>query len=295
MAAAIFNRFSRRSALVMAGLITLTLLSLSGCAPSGYAPSYHDGDDIDDVEYLSSYGDWVYLPPYDTVWLPDVVMGWQPFYYGHWIWTIDGWAWVSYEPYGWLVYHYGFWGFRPDIGWFWVPGDIWYPATVEWYTFGDYAAWAPLPPPGIAWVDPWDPYDIDIWVVVDIDDFTSENIGRYRVERPIYQDRIDRRIVSERAPERSEIEGAMRRTLPAVELGEQPNYMRRRDVREPEAADERNEKELKRMVLPKVEKRRVEKHAPRVEKEVLKPRKEERKTERESSGDDRDAAEKRRK
>ena len=284
--------------LLTAGIAAL--LILSGCAPARY-PSYSYYDDtagMDDVEYLSAYGEWIYLPAYGTVWSPDVVFGWQPFYHGHWVRTIDGWTWVSYEPYGWLVYHYGFWGYRPDIGWFWVPGDTWYPATVDWYTFGGYTAWAPLPPPGISWVDPWDPYDVDVWVVVDIDDFTSENIGRYRVERPIYKERIDRRTVYERAPSTSEVEEATRKRVPIVKIQEQQEYMRHREIperpvsddrtdRRPPAADEGEKKELKRIVLPRVERRKVERHAPRVEKEVLK-RQRSREAESDRSGDKRE-------
>ena len=99
----------------IAGIAALLLLLIAGCAPAPYHSSYYDQAEMDDVEYLSAYGMWIYMPSYGSVWCPDVVAGWQPFYYGHWIWTADGWAWASYEPYGWLVYHYGFWGFRPDI------------------------------------------------------------------------------------------------------------------------------------------------------------------------------------
>ena len=252
-------------------------------------------------KYLATYGVWTYLPAYGMVWLPDVVVGWQPFYYGHWIWTVDGWAWTSYEPYGWLVYHYGYWGFEPGIGWFWVPGETWYPTRVDWYIWGDYIAWAPLPPPGIVWVDPWVPYDIDIWIVIDADDFTSEDVGRYRVERTIYKDRVDRRTIVKSAPEVSEIERVTRKKVPVVEVREQQNYMRHREVpapavssepavrepvlREPAKSRERTEAELKRIVLPKVERRKVERHADKVEREVLKRRKTDETSSRKSSGE----------
>lgn len=302
------KRLPAKTSLLIAGMMALALVVLSGCAPARYPSYYNEQAEIDDVEYLASYGDWVYLPSYGMVWSPYVVLGWQPFYYGHWIWTVDGWAWASYEPYGWLVYHYGFWGYRPDIGWFWVPGDTWYPARVEWYTFGDYAGWAPIPPPGIVWVDPWDPYDVDVWIVIDVDDFTSDNIGSYRVERSIYQDRVDRRVVYERAPYTREIEEATRKRVPVVKVQEQPNYMRYRTTSEQSDAGERTvqktpvvsgkrtaseqptsekraESELKRVVLPEAEKRRVEKHAPSVEKEVLTRRKDEGTSPKRSSGE----------
>ena len=263
---------NKRALLVLAALSLPALMLISGCAPARHHSVYYDNGGMDDIEYLSSYGTWIYLPAYGMVWSPDVVLGWQPFYHGHWIWTVDGWAWASYEPYGWLVYHYGFWGYRTDIGWFWVPGDTWYPATVDWYTFGGYAAWAPMPPPGIVWVDPWDPFDVDVWIVIDVNDFTSENVGRYRVERPIYRERLNREDVYERAPAMREIEEVTRKRVPVVEITNEPNYMRHRTLQEPAETREKSRSEFKKVVLPDTEKRRVEKHAPRVEKEVLKRR-----------------------
>jgi hypothetical protein len=273
MFAELIRRSPRRAYLVLAGLVALALVSVTGCASNHYGSSYYDQAEMDDVEYLSSYGVWVYVPSFGMVWSPDVVPGWQPFYYGHWIWTSDGWAWASYEPYGWLVYHYGYWGFTPDFGWFWVPGDTWYPACVQWYTFGNYVGWAPIPPPGIAWLDPWDPYDVNVWIVIDIDNFTSEDVGRHRVERPISRDMVNRRTVLRRAPEVSRIENATRRDVPVVKVREQTVNVRRRAAAEQPAVGKRAETELRKMTLPTKERRRVEKHAPRVEKEVLTRRK----------------------
>ena len=47
---------------------------------------------------------------------------------------------------GWVVYHYGRWAFEPGIGWFWVPGEEWAPAWVNWRYGDEYVGWAPLPP-----------------------------------------------------------------------------------------------------------------------------------------------------
>jgi hypothetical protein len=295
-----------RTLLVLVGLMGLALIGLMGCAPARYPSSYDDQAEIDDVQYLSSYGVWVYVPSYGTVWRPDVVPGWQPFYYGHWIWTDDDWVWASYEPYGWLVYHYGFWGYDPGIGWFWVPGDAWYPARVQWYIFDDYIGWAPIPPPGIVWLDPWDPYDIDVWIVVEIDDFSNEDVGRYVVERPVYREISAPRTIIKRAPDVREIESATMRKVPVVEIREQPARVRHRAVQErPEpgerteqaqpAAKERSDVELKRMVLPAVEKRKVEKQAERVEKEVLTRRKADEAPPERSSEDKRDTSKNKRK
>ncbi len=36
--------------------------------------------------------------------------------------------------------------FERGSGWFWVPGDEWAPAWVDWRYGDDYIGWAPLPP-----------------------------------------------------------------------------------------------------------------------------------------------------
>lgn len=291
---------SKRIYRVLPGLMALVLICLTGCATTMHQQPIGDEAYIDDVEYLSAYGAWADYPSYGLVWLPDVVPGWEPFYYGHWIWTDDGWAWTSYEPYGWLVYHYGYWGYEPGFGWFWVSGDTWYPARVQWYTFGSYAAWAPYPPPSMVWPDPWDPYDVNVWIVVDIDNFTNENIGRHRIKQPVYRQMVQGRTVVKRPPDVKHVERVTQRTVPTVRVREQETTVRSRAVskqpatiqrREPTpkrvvspetekrkvdskqpATVQRREPARKRVVLPQAEKRRVEKHASRVEREVLKPR-----------------------
>ncbi len=136
---------SHRMNLEIVSLLFAGLFIVSGCIPASYEGGGQEP--VNDVQYLESYGEWFEMPPYGFVWHPFVVRDWAPFSHGHWMWTNDGWAWVSYEPFGWLVYHYGFWDYRREIGWFWIPGDEWSPARVEWYTSDDYCAWAPLPPP----------------------------------------------------------------------------------------------------------------------------------------------------
>ena len=41
----------------------------------------------------------------------------------------------------WVVYHYGRWAFEPGIGCFWVTGDEWAPAWVNWRYGDDYFGW----------------------------------------------------------------------------------------------------------------------------------------------------------
>jgi uncharacterized protein DUF6600 len=96
---------------------------------------------------LASYGNWIERPSYGWVWTPrSVSTSWQPYQDGHWVWTDQGWTWVTDEPYGWATYHYGRWYDDPEIGWAWVPGDEWGPAWVSWQEGSDYIGWAPLSP-----------------------------------------------------------------------------------------------------------------------------------------------------
>ena len=203
------------------------MLLLTGC--SGYATSAFADTGVesnaDDVAYLAGYGEWITVEPYGQVWQPWVSSGWEPFYYGHWGWSDPDWAWVSYEPYGWLVYHYGNWGYDPGTGWFWVPGDTWSPAQVEWYTAGDYCGWAPIPPRGMTWGDPWESDRFDAWTVVRLRDFDHENIGRYRVRS------LPRSIIVTRShdyyhqPEISVVQRSLKRPVRSVTIETRPVQM----------------------------------------------------------------------
>src|SRR4051812_36121749 len=96
---------------------------------------------------LAPYGNWIERPHYGWVWTPaHVASSWRPYQHGHWVWTVDGWAWISDEPFGWATYHYGRWYDDAEYGWEWVPGDEWAPAWVSWQEADDYVGWAPLPP-----------------------------------------------------------------------------------------------------------------------------------------------------
>jgi hypothetical protein len=116
---------------------------------------------------LDAYGHWVRLAPYGEVWVPDgVPSGWRPYEYGHWVYTDDwGWYWVSdaaEDDWGWVVYHYGRW-VHDRRAWFWVPGDDWAPAWVDWRYGDDNVGWAPLPPDNL--IDTYDEQP-DYWVFV---------------------------------------------------------------------------------------------------------------------------------
>jgi hypothetical protein len=50
-------------------------------------------------DQLSPYGMWVDYPTYGYVWIPNGDPGFSPYVTnGHWIFTDDGWTWVSDYP-----------------------------------------------------------------------------------------------------------------------------------------------------------------------------------------------------
>jgi hypothetical protein len=97
---------------------------------------------------LNDYGEWVHVHGAGSVWRPDADQDWQPFRYGRWVYSNDGWMWDSYEPFGWIVYHYGNWYYDEEQGWVWIPGYEWSPAQVQWYVTDHEIGWAPLLPSG---------------------------------------------------------------------------------------------------------------------------------------------------
>ena len=133
---------------------------------------------------LDAYGHWVRLPRYGEVWQPDgVPPDWRPYEYGHWVYTDDwGWYWVSddaEDDWGWVVYHYGRW-IHDRGAWFWVPGDEWAPAWVNWRYGGDDIGWAPMPPDDV--VDAYDD-DAQYWSFVPLRYIGAPELRRYYVPR----------------------------------------------------------------------------------------------------------------
>jgi Family of unknown function (DUF6600) len=94
---------------------------------------------------LDPYGEWITIRSGTQVWRPlHVAVTWRPYFHGRWVWTDDGWYWVSEEPWSWAVYHYGRWDYDSEYGWVWIPGYDWAPAWVEWRMGGSCVGWAPL-------------------------------------------------------------------------------------------------------------------------------------------------------
>ena len=96
---------------------------------------------------LSPYGIWIDVPTYGYVWMPNVDSGFIPYATnGYWVFTDDGWTWVSYYPWGWAPFHYGRWYTDAVYGPVWIPGYEWGPGWVTWRYSNDYYGWAAMEP-----------------------------------------------------------------------------------------------------------------------------------------------------
>jgi len=136
--------------------IALVAAATSGCAAMWItrdtryevsAGAYANADDDSYYDDLAPYGTWMNVASYGWVWCPlDTPVGWSPYTVGYWVYTDDGWFWVSEDPWGSTPYHYGRWTYDYNNGWFWVPGDVWAPAWVAWRCSNRWVGWAPLPP-----------------------------------------------------------------------------------------------------------------------------------------------------
>ncbi len=99
---------------------------------------------------LSPYGTWVYVEGYGRCWRPTVVIydtDWRPYCdNGRWVYTSNGWYWMSNYSWGWTTFHYGRWFQDSRYGWIWWPDTVWAPSWVYWRYNTSYCGWAPLPP-----------------------------------------------------------------------------------------------------------------------------------------------------
>jgi len=135
---------------------------------------------------LQSYGNWHKLKGGINVWRPSSVSyDWQPYKYGRWFSTDNGWYWDSDEDFGYITFHYGRWYYDDYYGWVWVPGNIWAPAWVDWRYDNDYIGWAPLPPYaefsigiGISFTNNFH-YGYNYWNFVSYNNFCSPNVYNY--------------------------------------------------------------------------------------------------------------------
>jgi hypothetical protein len=133
---------------------------------------------------LSPYGTWVDYHDYGYVWIPDVEPGFTPYgTNGYWVYTYDGWTWVSNYSWGWAPFHYGRWLFDPIYGPMWVPDDEWGPGWVTWRSSNGYYGWAPIGPGisiSIAYSSHYNvPYNQ--WTFVRNSDFGRTDINNYYI------------------------------------------------------------------------------------------------------------------
>jgi hypothetical protein len=194
---------------------------------------------------LDPYGDWIETPDYGYVFRPSLALrssAWRPYEDGRWVYTDDGWAWVSNEPFGWATYHYGRWVRLRGIGWTWVPGSEWAPAWVSWRYGDDYCGWAPLPPEarfgsGVSIsFDVAGGYGAFDYVFVPTVSLCESSIRPFIVDRSrnvtiinrtinvthIERTRIvNRTVIINRGPRVAQIEALMKRPLPRLKIERQ--------------------------------------------------------------------------
>lgn len=194
---------------------------------------------------LLPYGTWVDHAQHGYIWIPKVDPGFRPYAtFGYWVFTNDGWTWLSYYPWGWATFHYGRWGNDVHIGWFWVPDNEWGPAWVIWKRSPGYYGWAPLSPGISVTVAFGNEYDEgnERWIFVKESYITRRNVSRYFLFRTgndaiienstlILNVQNDKRrsVNGVTGPDRYDVERATRTTVYAVVVWEtdQPGPIQR--------------------------------------------------------------------
>ena len=90
---------------------------------------------------------WVNNADYGYVWVPNVGKDFSPYASnGYWVYTAEGWTWVSDYPWGWAPFHYGRWYYDQVYGSIWVPDNVWGPGWVDWRRSDGYYGWSPMRP-----------------------------------------------------------------------------------------------------------------------------------------------------
>lgn len=101
----------------------------------------------DDAYEFDNGGRWAYESGRGNVWVPTVAAGWSPYSNGRWVWGVDNYDWVSYDPW-YTPFHYGRWMWAAPLGWYWIPPVLadafWSPGYVSWVWGADDVYWVPL-------------------------------------------------------------------------------------------------------------------------------------------------------
>jgi len=185
---------------------------------------------------LSPYGTWVESPDYGYVWVPDVAPGFASYATnGYWVFTDDGWTWVSNYSWGWAPFHYGRWYTDPTYGPMWVPDTEWGPGWVTWRRSRSYYGWAPIAPGVSVNVAYSNNYNVpnNQWTFVRNDNFGRRNAHNYYVNSSnnvtiinnstvINNTRIDnkRNVTYNAGPERAEVEKRAGRKFTPIAIKE---------------------------------------------------------------------------
>ena len=170
----------------------------SGCAAKTQSAISSTPDTITYQTFyddLTPYGTWIDYPGYSHVWCPAVGVDFRPYSTnGHWVYSYEGWTWVSGYNWGWAPFHFGRWLYDDMYGWLWVPGYEWSPAWVTWGYVDDYYCWAPLMPGvnvGLSF-NSWRPHDV-YWNYCNRSNIYSTHLSQY-IERPQNVTNISNRI-----------------------------------------------------------------------------------------------------
>jgi hypothetical protein len=131
------------------------------------------------------------------------------------------------------------------------------PASVLLVDYGDYVGWAPSPPPGVFYGNPWESDESRHWHILRNQDFSEDNIRNYRIMTPEKGVLVGQNPVRQRTPEGIAIEKAAGKTVPEQNLQHET-------VKLPE-------KEIKKMKLPPQEDKQGEQQAPVFKKKFLFP------------------------
>ncbi|MBK8494400.1 MAG: hypothetical protein IPL50_04785 [Chitinophagaceae bacterium] len=259
-------------------LAAVIAIMLSGCAAGNYSTlstvsatvtfqSFYDD--------LSPYGIWMDYPGYGQVWHPRPEGDFRPYATnGYWIYSYEGWTWVSNYNWGWAPFHYGRWVYDDFYGWLWVPGYEWSPAWVTWGYVDDYYAWAPLMPEVNVsiYFNSWKPNNF-YWNLCHRNQIYERNLYN-KIERPERVNDFNNRVnvmnnfnttrtnnqVYSRGPDVAEVEKSVNRKIEPVTL---------KTVRKvPAVTVPANEKNVFRPAIPQAPKPREYK---RVENEKVSP------------------------
>ncbi|MCX6248263.1 MAG: hypothetical protein NTW10_11050 [Bacteroidetes bacterium] len=217
-------------------IITLALIFCIGAGMTPQKASAQGGSVNFQVFYdqLSPYGTWVDNPQYGYVWVPDVAPGFTPYSTnGYWVFTDQGWTWVSNYSWGWAPFHYGRWYTDPYYGPIWVPDNEWGPGWVTWRRSGDYYGWAPIGPGVSISMAYSNGYDVpfDRWTFVRNRDFGRRDINNYYVDHStnvtiinnstvINNTRVDRshNVTYNAGPDRAEVVKVSGRQVTAIPI-----------------------------------------------------------------------------